>query len=88
MQYRSRIEYLLRPAMLAQSISSDRKDVCTVFGVHSGTYKHSPGYLIEEIQNASSHANLATVVNTTEVTPINPKNDNCSEVLKKKQIPS
>ena len=85
MQYRSRIEYLLRPAKLAKSISSDREDVCTVFGVHSGTYEQTQlDCLIEEIQNTSVQANLATVVNTKKVTPINPTDDKCREVLKRK----
>ena len=86
MQYRSRIEYLLRPAMLAKSSShGDRDDVCSVFGVHSGTYEEIRlKGLAEEIENASAQANLATVVNTKEVTPINPDDDKCWEVLKRK----
>ena len=76
-EYRSRMEYLLHPAMLAKSSSDeDRLDVCSVFGVHSDA-------LAEHIRNASAHANLATVINT-EVTPINPKDDKCWEVLKRK----
>ena len=85
MRYRSRIEYLLRPAMLAKSISSDREDVCTLFGAHSGTYNQTQlDGLVEEIRNASAQAYLATVVNTKEVIPINPKNDKCWEILKRK----
>ena len=86
MQYRSRIEYLLRPAMLAKSSShGDRDDVCSVFGVHSGTNEETQlKGLVEEIRNASAQAKLATIVNTKEVTPINPDDDKCWEVLKKK----
>ena len=86
MQYRSRIEYLLRPAMLAKSSSpGDRDDVCSVFGVHSGKNEEIQlSGLAEEIHNASAQTNLATVVNTKEVTPINPDDDKCWEVLKRK----
>ena len=85
MQYRSRMEYLLRPAMLAKSSSDDdRENVCSVFGVHSGTYEDSQLHsLLEEIRNASAQAHLATVVNTEKVTPINPKDGNCWKALKK-----
>ena len=86
MRYRSRIEYLLRPAMLSKSsFCGDRNDVCSVFGVHSGKYEEIQlKCLVEEIENASAQANLATVVNTKKVTPINPKDDKCCKVLKKK----
>ena len=85
-EYRSRMEYLLHPAMLAKSSSDeDRLDVCSVFGVHSGEWeKRQLDNLIEHIRNASAQANLATVINTEEVTPINPKDDKCWEVLKGK----
>ena len=85
-EYRSRMEYLLHPAMLAKSSSDeDRLDVCSVFGVHSGAWeKRQLDNLIEHIRNASAQANLATVINTEEVTPINPKDDKCWEVLKGK----
>ena len=85
MQYRSTIEYLLRPAMLAKGLEGDRKDVCSVFGVHSGTYDESQlDSLLQAIRNASARANLATVINTKEVTPINPNDPKCCEVLKRK----
>ena len=86
MQYHSKMEYLLRPAMLAKSSSgSDREDVCSVFGVHSSTTEQIRlNGLVEHIRNASAQANLATVINTEEVTPINPKDDKCWEVLKRK----
>ena len=92
MQYRSRIEYLLRPAMLAKSSScGDRDDVCSVFGVHSkeaqlkGLVEEIQlNGLVEEIQNVSAQAKLSTIVNTKEVTPINPDNVKCWEVLKRK----
>ena len=86
MQYRSGIEYLLRPAMLAKSsFGGDRDDVCSVFGVYSKTYdKIQVSGLAEEIHNASAQANLATIVNTKEVTPINRDDDECWKVFKKK----
>ena len=85
-EYRSRMEYLLHPAMLAKSSSDeDRLDVCSVFGEHSGAWEKSQlEVLIEHIQNASAQANLATVINTEEVTPFNQKDDKCWEVLKGK----
>ena len=86
MQYRSRMDYLLRPAMLAKSISSsDREDVCSVFVSHSSKYeKHQLDSLVKDVQIVSTQANLSTVVNTKEVTPINPEDANCWKVLKTK----
>ena len=88
MQYRSRMEYLLRPAMLAKSMSStgaDRKDVCSVFVSHSSKCEmHQLDSLVKDVQIATTRTNLATVVNTKEVTPINPEDANCWKVLKSK----
>ena len=82
------MEYLLRPAMLAKSMSSssaDRKDVCSVFVSHSSKCgKHQLDSLVKDVQIAATRTNLATVVNTKEVTPINPKDANCWKVLKSK----
>ena len=54
--------------------------------MHLGTYNQTPikYSLVEEIHNVSALANFATVVNTKEVTPINPKDDKCLKVLKRK----
>ena len=86
MPYRSTMEYLLHPAMLAKSSSgADRRDVCSVFGVYSDIFeKNQLDGLTEDIEDASIQADLATVINTKEVIPVNPKDPNCWEVLKRK----
>ena len=84
MCYRTRLHYFLRYAMLLKSKRcKDRKDVCSIFGMHKKELcEENIDYLRKELTNAATQMKIDKLIDTENIRLLQPDRDD-KEVLKR-----